>query len=405
MNAAAEPPAFDQAILIHCESKIKNVLWNGLVRPTHIFLFTPRIATYNDVLEWSAREDMDADDGSISSSSSSSNSSNFSLSDEDKEKEVQNQAANEGMPTINRAYHIYTENTGRNTVDAINGVVRFGCIVVRDSPQDQWRMTDEYLAIKEMPWNTIRRNRDMGKKEDSGKECAAMQHIDRWVGIRAPEDAMNDTGLIRAHHFLYDEFNLYVIMPRIKDELYTSIVSDRDGPFTEDECRFYFRQILDALERLHTAGVCHRDLSLENTMVNDQRRVILIDFGMALRIRYNEEWQRLTIRNRGPYGKPPYLAPELHEEDMQVDGQAVDLWSAAVMLSIMLTGNMLWGSTSPSRFDDHWLRHVTHGNLITSEILHVSEEAVSLLNQMLAVDPANRLSLQEIRDHDWMTRV
>jgi len=388
MNAAVEPPAFDQASLTNCVRMIHDVRYNdGNVRPKHLLLLTPRIVTYNDILEWTAQEDMDIDDGSISSSSSSS--SHFSSSDEEEEEELKTQTANEeGRPTIERAYHIDTENPP--IANAGHGFVRIGRVVVRDSPQDQWRMTDEYLAIKEMPWATIRTRR---VQEDPGKECATMQHIDR-------SGVMNDTGLIRAHDFLYDELFLYVVMPHIGNELY-SIVSDRDGPFTEDECRFFFRQILDALEILHTAGVCHRDLSLENTMVNDQGRVTLIDFGMALRIPYNAGGQRLNILHQGVYGKPPYLAPELCR-NIQFDGQAVDLWSAAIMLSIMLTGEMLWGSTSPSRFDTNWLMHATNGDLITAENLHVSEEAATLLNQMLAVDPANRLSLQEIRDHDWM---
>ena len=62
-----------------------------------------------------------------------------------------------------------------------------------------------------------------------------------------------------------------------------------DGKFEEDEARFWFHQILNAVETLQNAGICHRDMSLENIMTTGDGLAIVIDFGMCLKIPYETD--------------------------------------------------------------------------------------------------------------------
>jgi serine/threonine protein kinase len=97
------------------------------------------------------------------------------------------------------------------------------------------------------------------------------------------------------------------------------------GRFTEDEARHWMHQILNSLETLHNAGIAHRDLSLENVMIHNDRAV-LIDLGMSLPIPFDSQTgQRRLIAPQGAAGKLKYMAPEVYSPHNQegFDGFAI----------------------------------------------------------------------------------
>ena len=161
-------------------------------------------------------------------------------------------------------------------------------------------------------------------------------------------------------------------------------------------------------------GVCHRDMSLENILVDEYKTSIIIDLGMCLRVPYASDdgsptpmsvsagTLRRLIRPMMPCGKPNYISPEIYKNEVPFDGFGIDLWSSGVILFIMLVGLPPWEF---AREDDPRYRMVVRGGLeqmLISWGRPISPQAADLLQKMLRDDPRDRLSLLEIKDHDWV---
>lgn len=97
------------------------------------------------------------------------------------------------------------------------------------------------------------------------------------------------------------------------------------GKFTEDVARYYFHQIVDGLEYMHTNGVSHRDIKPENMMLDNDYNLKIADFGFSSN-------QALNETKRGTDG---YMAPEIYK-GVEYSGQSVDLFACAIILFIMV---------------------------------------------------------------------
>ena len=160
-----------------------------------------------------------------------------------------------------------------------------------------------------------------------------------------------------------------------------------------------------SLETLHTAGVAHRDLSLENIMIHNGRAVI-IDLGMSIKIPFDSVGRRHLIQPQGPCGKWTYMAPEMLEghptQAEGFDGYAIDMWAVGVILYIMLTGQTPWKMPHVTdlkfqKYTDGWME-----DIMISQGLRLSGNAFCLLQRMLWLHPRDRLCLQQVRAHPWM---
>jgi serine/threonine protein kinase len=187
------------------------------------------------------------------------------------------------------------------------------------------------------------------------------------------------------------------------------------------------------LETLQHAGICHRDLSLENLLVN-QDGALIIDMGMCLMMPFQDtatqtisaafnnmnmngshtttlqsdtlmsgrSRPRLLIRPQGTCGKWLYMSPEIYKNSEPFDGFAVDMWAAGVILFLMLTGFPPWERACAT---DERFHYMTAGYLVqmlTEWELGLSSDAMDLLQRMLFLDPKDRLSLDQVRAHPWM---
>lgn len=159
-------------------------------------------------------------------------------------------------------------------------------------------------------------------------------------------------------------------------------------------------------------GVCHRDVSLENMLVDDFTQTLIIDLGMALRVPYDDGNGAITDVSAGsmrrlikpliPCGKPYYMSPEIINSRVSFDGFSIDLFAAGVILFIMLLGLPPW---EHAKNDDSRYRMIAHGqldHLLRSWGRAISPAAQDLLQRMLMEDPRQRLSLVEVRDHPWV---
>ncbi|CAI5732225.1 unnamed protein product [Hyaloperonospora brassicae] len=165
--------------------------------------------------------------------------------------------------------------------------------------------------------------------------------------------------------------------------------------------RHYFRQTLAGAAFLHAQGIAHRDLSLENVLVDDRECCYLMDFGLAVQCRG-------TIAVK-PVGKLRYMAPEVcasfaYLEDLSMDEYdplGADVWALGVMLYAMVAAR--YPFREPLRKDDRFRLLEDFGveYLLEKDEVDVREEqdVVDLLKLMLVVDPAKRPTMAELLSH------
>jgi len=172
--------------------------------------------------------------------------------------------------------------------------------------------------------------------------------------------------------------------------------------------------VFQGLDHLQRKGVCHRDLSLENVLV-DGDRCMIIDMGMCLRVPYEDPSRpnavtdasrgltRRLMKPQGVCGKHYYMSPEIFRNSENFDGFAIDLWAAGVVLYIMLTGFPPYDQASRT---DQRFELIVSGRLmeqLRNWDIFLTEEAGDLMQSMLQLDPRDRLTLAEVMKHPWVT--
>lgn len=192
--------------------------------------------------------------------------------------------------------------------------------------------------------------------------------------------------------------NVLQIYRVYEDENYLHIVTDlcdapdlfdrlSKGTFSESEAAFIFKSLIGALACCHRSGIAHRDIKPDNILFDSRNRLKLADFGSA-------EWFAVNDRRTmtGIVGTPYYVAPEVLSG--REYNEKVDVWSAGVILYIMLAGvPPFYGDSAAETFEA-----VMRGNLRfpTRIFRSVSPEAKDLLRKMICKDVSRRLSAEQI---------
>lgn len=157
---------------------------------------------------------------------------------------------------------------------------------------------------------------------------------------------------------------------------------------SEDESASLFQQLLAALQYCHRRGIVHRDVKLENILLDDHGEVRLIDFGLC-----GYYVPDKTLRCH--CGSPSYAAPEIVARQDYL-APPVDVWSAGVVLFAMLTGYLPFYAKDKRELS----RKILRGEWTAPA--WISPTALDLLQRMLCVDPRERISLEGIWKHPWV---
>ena len=124
-----------------------------------------------------------------------------------------------------------------------------------------------------------------------------------------------------------------------KTSLYQYLKSKPKKRISEQETKKIFRRIIMGVQYLHCKKIAHRDIKLDNIMVNENYDVKIIDFGFSL---FTQPGKKLNLH----CGTPSYMAPELVAKKDYL-GQPVDVWALGVLLYKMLTGYYPFNGKSP----------------------------------------------------------
>ena len=160
--------------------------------------------------------------------------------------------------------------------------------------------------------------------------------------------------------------------------------------FGEDAGRLFLRQMLDALEYMHEeVSICHRDMKLENILIDSQLTFKVIDLGLSA----SGDLSRVT----GAVGSPSYVAPEVLT-DYQYDGKRVDLFSMGVLLFIMVQGKFPHGTKIlKDKYYDMIKNKRYDAYFKAVDGTRLSTNFKELIVSLLAFNPGERPTIAQIR--------
>ncbi|KAL6606297.1 hypothetical protein ACP70R_041950 [Stipagrostis hirtigluma subsp. patula] len=165
------------------------------------------------------------------------------------------------------------------------------------------------------------------------------------------------------------------------------------GCFSEHEAAVLFRYLMEVVAHCHSKGIVHRDLKPENILLVSKSLsspIKLADFGLAT---YIQPGRSLS----GMVGSPFYIAPEVLSGGYN---EAADVWSAGVILYILLSGiPPFWGKTKSKIFE---CIRSTELRFPSDPWDRVSDSAKELITRMLRRDPRQRLTAKQVLEHSWM---
>ncbi|KAI7824796.1 kinase-like domain-containing protein [Gamsiella multidivaricata] len=164
-----------------------------------------------------------------------------------------------------------------------------------------------------------------------------------------------------------------------------------------DACRL-FAQLMSGVHYLHSKHIVHRDLKLENLLLDRNRNIMITDFGFANQ--FDSSTRDLMSTS---CGSPCYAAPELVISDGLYVGTGVDIWSCGVILYAMLAGYLPFDD-DPSNPDGDNINQLYNYILATTLVFpdYISPDARDLLRMMLVPDPTKRCNMKRIMSHRWL---
>jgi 5'-AMP-activated protein kinase catalytic alpha subunit len=192
--------------------------------------------------------------------------------------------------------------------------------------------------------------------------------------------------IIRLYEVIDTPSDIFVIMEYVSGgELFDFIVSR--GRLPPDEARQFFHQIVSGIEYCHYHKIVHRDLKPENLLLDSDNNIKLADFGLS-NVAHDGDFLRTSC------GSPNYAAPEVISGNLYA-GAEVDVWSMGVILYALLCGTLPFDDESiPNLF-----KKIKSG--MYSLPSHLSQSARDLILRLLVVDPMKRITIPEVRQHQW----
>ncbi|XP_019168314.1 PREDICTED: calcium-dependent protein kinase 24 [Ipomoea nil] len=237
--------------------------------------------------------------------------------------------------------------------------------------------TGESVACKKISKSKLRTEIDV---EDVRREVEIMRHLPKHPNIVSYKEVYEDKEAV------------YLVMELCEGgELFDRIVAK--GHYTERAAALVTKTILEVIQVCHKHGVIHRDLKPENFLYangNENAPLKAIDFGLSIFFKPGQRFKEIV-------GSPYYMAPEVLRRDY---GHEVDVWSAGVILYILLCGvPPFWAET------EEGIAHaIVRGDIDFKRDPwpKISEDAKDLVKGMLDANPYSRMTIEEVLAHKWI---
>ncbi|CAN1259044.1 Serine/threonine-protein kinase SAPK3 [Linum perenne] len=170
------------------------------------------------------------------------------------------------------------------------------------------------------------------------------------------------------------------------------------GRFSEDEARFFFQQLISGVSYCHSMEICHRDLKLENTLLDGSPapRLKICDFGYS-------KSGLLHSQPKSTVGTPAYIAPEVLSRK-EYDGKIADVWSCGVTLYVMLVGGYPFEDPDDPRNFRKTIGRIMSVQYSIPDYVRVSADCKQLLSRIFVANPAKRITIPEIKQLPWFLK-
>ena len=202
----------------------------------------------------------------------------------------------------------------------------------------------------------------------------------------------NQKYLVKLFEVFEDETNIYLVLEYYPHGDLITFFKNREL-LNEDQLRPLFLKIVKAVEQLHKLSIIHRDIKMDNILLDKNLDPILCDFGISSMYHPNK-----PILDTG--GTPAYLAPEVIRANGDISFKT-DVWGLGILLFALTFGNV------PFEGDDvqDLYRAILHGKFRFPAKRRFSRELADLISGMILVDVKKRFSIREILQHPWIKNV
>ncbi|KAF8660035.1 hypothetical protein HU200_058121 [Digitaria exilis] len=261
---------------------------------------------------------------------------------------------------------------------------------------------DRYEPVREIGAGNFGVAKLMRNKET--RELVAMKFIER--GNRIDENVFREIvnhrslrhpNIIRFKEVVLTPTHLAIVMEYAAGgELFERICEA--GRFHEDEARYFFQQLVCGVSYCHAMQICHRDLKLENTLLDGSPapRLKICDFGYS-------KSSVLHSRPKSTVGTPAYIAPEVLSR-REYDGKHADVWSCGVTLYVMLVGAYPFEDPKDPKNFRKTISRIMSVQYKIPEYVHVSQNCRHLLSRIFVANPYKRITMSEIKSHPWFLK-
>jgi serine/threonine-protein kinase SRK2 len=261
---------------------------------------------------------------------------------------------------------------------------------------------DKYEPVREIGAGNFGVAKLMRNKET--RELVAMKFIER--GNRIDENVFREIvnhrslrhpNIIRFKEVVLTPTHLAIVMEYAAGgELFERICEA--GRFHEDEARYFFQQLVCGVSYCHAMQICHRDLKLENTLLDGSPapRLKICDFGYS-------KSSVLHSRPKSTVGTPAYIAPEVLSR-REYDGKHADVWSCGVTLYVMLVGAYPFEDPKDPKNFRKTISRIMSVQYKIPEYVHVSQNCRNLLSRIFVANPYKRITMSEIKSHPWFLK-
>ncbi|KAG0574141.1 hypothetical protein KC19_VG237500 [Ceratodon purpureus] len=243
---------------------------------------------------------------------------------------------------------------------------------------------DRYELVKDIGSGNFGVARLM--RDKMTRECVAVKYIERGEKIdeNVQREIINHRSLrhpniVRFKEVMLTPTHLAIVMEYAAGgELFERICNA--GRFSEDE------------------QICHRDLKLENTLLDGSPapRLKICDFGYS-------KSSLLHSQPKSTVGTPAYIAPEVLSKK-EYDGKIADVWSCGVTLYVMLVGAYPFEDPEDPRNFRKTIGRILSVQYSIPDYVHISVECRHLLSRIFVANPAKRINIQEIKNHEWFLK-
>ena len=260
------------------------------------------------------------------------------------------------------------------------------------------RVWGEEVAIKLIKREKIAAAEDREAEEaarrGAGHEASRISKVEREIQILR---ALRHPNIVHLNEVIQSERYIGIVLEYGSGgELFDYILAHKCLR-ERDACRL-FAQLVSGVAYLHHKKIIHRDLKLENLLLDRNRNVIITDFGFA-----NDFSARENDLMATSCGSPCYAAPELVVQDGLYVGAAVDVWSCGVILYAMLAGYLPFDDDPANPDGDNI--NLLYKYIMSTPLTfpdYVGPEPRSLLQRLLVPDPSQRATLDEVMAHPWL---